>query len=391
MVGRFGRIVGGALAALTLSSCGIVDGFSGRAVGFNIEAEQAQQQALLLNIVRASLKRPMQFTTLSTITGTASETGGSTLSLPFGEATHRPKGAVSPDVFGLSGSISGGPTFTVPVLDTQEFYQGELKPVTGQEYRFFLDEGISRSVLFYAFIDHIELMVPGSNPVQKFEFHNYVGDDFDLDQFEAVADYLLALGLDIEQTHRAQLVGPPISAAQLHDVRDIAQLTNAGLRLAPVHSTQPPAEAHDGDASRSARPGKPASTPPKEKPPSHYQVEKELVIYRPCFDPPVSRRSNINPSLLCGSKQIPTAEEEEQTDSLTRTGGFAAPRLVHSDRADTRRPHSRTTRQRAKRDGSGHSRTPPAPGDSEVTGPPFRALDGGDPAPSRQHRGTLSL
>jgi hypothetical protein len=150
------------IAALALSSCSIVDDFSGRAVRFNVVAEQAQQQALLLNIVRASLNRPMQFTTLSSITGTASETGGSTLSFPFGEATHRPKGAVSPDVFGLSGSISGGPTFTVPVLDTQEFYQGELKPLSGQEYRFFLDEGITPSVLFYLFVDTIELKVAGA-------------------------------------------------------------------------------------------------------------------------------------------------------------------------------------------------------------------------------------
>src|ERR1700688_1833788 len=114
-MGNLGRIVGGAAAMLILSSCGVVDNFSGRAVNYNLVAEQAQQQALLLNIVRASLNRPMQFTTLSSITGSASESGTGTLSFPFGEAAHRPNKLLSPDVFGLSGAISGGPTFTVPV------------------------------------------------------------------------------------------------------------------------------------------------------------------------------------------------------------------------------------------------------------------------------------
>src|SRR5262245_29178876 len=81
-----------------LASCAIVDDFSGRAVDFNMQAEQAQEQALLLNVIRASLRRPMQFTGLQSITGTASISGGSTLSVPFGPATHRPRGAVSPDV-----------------------------------------------------------------------------------------------------------------------------------------------------------------------------------------------------------------------------------------------------------------------------------------------------
>src|SRR5215469_3714264 len=102
-------LVRGAAAVLllaTLAACEIVDDFAGRAVDFNMQAEQAQEQALLLNIVRASLRRPMQFTGLQSITGTANVSAGSTFSFPFGEAMHRPKGAVSPDVAGLSGTVS---------------------------------------------------------------------------------------------------------------------------------------------------------------------------------------------------------------------------------------------------------------------------------------------
>src|SRR5215212_142887 len=62
--------------------CAVIDNYSGRAVDFNREAEQAQEEVLLLNIVRASLRRPMQFTSLSSVTGSGtisgSVTGGST-------------------------------------------------------------------------------------------------------------------------------------------------------------------------------------------------------------------------------------------------------------------------------------------------------------------------
>src|ERR1700757_3767161 len=78
-----------AAAVLVLAGCTVVDRFSGRAVEYNLQAEQAQEQALLLNIVRASMRRPMQFTSLQSITGTASAsanasvTGAATQQLPL--------------------------------------------------------------------------------------------------------------------------------------------------------------------------------------------------------------------------------------------------------------------------------------------------------------------
>lgn len=325
MVRYFGRIIG-ALAALSLGSCGIVDNFSGRAVDFNIEAEQAQQQALLLNIVRASLNRPMQFTTLSTITGTASESGSTTLSIPFGEAAHRPKTAASPDVFGLTGSVSGGPTFTVPVLDTQEFYQGELKPLTGQEYRFFLDEGITPSVLFYMFVDTIELTVVGSRPAQTYAFHSYVLDDFDNDRYETVADYLLALGLNIEAVHGKQIVGPPVAAASFKDLRDIALLTQAGLHISPEMAGQ--RQATGNHATAAAKSDKRQAGP---RTTGQYVIEKDMTNYRPCFTPPpgVPSPAVIDKELLCGSDDPNnTPSSEQAAGSLGRnTGGIQMPTL----------------------------------------------------------------
>jgi hypothetical protein len=58
-------------AALELTGCTIVDRFSDRAVQYNKEAEQIQDQDVLLNVVRASKRRPLEFTGITTATGTA--------------------------------------------------------------------------------------------------------------------------------------------------------------------------------------------------------------------------------------------------------------------------------------------------------------------------------
>src|SRR5712691_5008436 len=71
-------LVAVAFASLALAGCAIVDKYSERAVEYNLQAEKTQQQNLLLNIIRASLRRPMQFTGLQSITGTASASGSVT-------------------------------------------------------------------------------------------------------------------------------------------------------------------------------------------------------------------------------------------------------------------------------------------------------------------------
>jgi hypothetical protein len=110
--------------AITLAGCAIVDQYSGRAVVYNLQAEEAENQAMLLNIVRAYMDLPMQFTTVSSITGTGSVTGTAQYSfpanVPFRQSATTNYPTLPTWLFG--GSVSGGPAFTVPVLDTQEFY-----------------------------------------------------------------------------------------------------------------------------------------------------------------------------------------------------------------------------------------------------------------------------
>lgn len=192
-----------------LVGCAVVDQYSGRAVVYNQQAEEAQDQEVLLNIVRAYLRRPMQFTTVTSITGTATAGGGTQYSLPtnvpFRPATNGANIAQFPPVptFLFSGSVSGGPAFTVADLDTQEFYQGLLRPMPGQIWDLYIQNGYPKDLLFNLFVEKIVMRRQDCLRTShefgcEFTFDNYVPSELQLELFQALGDYLLTLGLTTE-------------------------------------------------------------------------------------------------------------------------------------------------------------------------------------------------
>jgi hypothetical protein len=311
----------------TLVGCSVVDDFSGRAVDFNMQAEQVQEQTMLLNVVRASLRRPMQFTGLQSITGNASISGNGSLSFPFGPPSHRPPKTLSPDVLGLGGTISGGPTFIVPVLDTQEFYEGILNPISLQIFDYYLEQGFPPEVLFDLFVSKVvvtwvrENAPPGTGTGPDanctkttsnannggfsltegsgsplcidITYLNTVGNDVDFDQFQAIADLLFAEGLSTEHVESVSRYGAPFAAKNLlptdgaDNGRQAAELiqayaaaSQAGLRVTKSGALD-------------------------------YQLEKNTTSYRFCFRDfgAIPRNS----PLICGrSKQGENANAPQQ-------------------------------------------------------------------------------
>jgi hypothetical protein len=225
---------------LCLAACAVVDQYSGRAVVYNLQAEQAQEQALLLNVVRASLRRPMQFTGLQSITGTASAsgsvTGGATNTVQkplislFGLSPPNSSTLVASLVastVGGTASVSGGPTFSVPVLDTQEFYQGFLNPISGQLFDLYLQFGYPRDVLFNLMIEKMiikrldgECRVEVHTPQCEVTIRNYAPEDVSLRLFQSMIGYLIRLGLSTEPIiETAKKASSDAKAAAAPDVK----------------------------------------------------------------------------------------------------------------------------------------------------------------------------
>ena len=222
---RTGRVVVAFLLAQGLCACAVIDNYSGRAVDYNREAEQAQEQVLLLNIVRASLRRPMQFTSLQSITGSAnvsaSVAGGTTdvrqtpylsqfpnlvQSTNIGTALSRIATATASG----NASMGGSATFTVPVLDTQEFYQGLLAPVPLQVIDYYLQQGFPPQLLAALFVLKVEITRLDDGSCRRFTFVNSVRDDLQFGQFDIFSDYLIGSGLTAERINSSTPYGPPI-------------------------------------------------------------------------------------------------------------------------------------------------------------------------------------
>jgi hypothetical protein len=186
--------------ALALPGCAIVDQYSGRATVYNLESEQTHDQGLLLNVVRASQRRPRQFSIVQQITGTATAEGSANLTFPFG-----PHNGLSASSGMFTATASGGPAFQVAPLETNEFYAGILQPASAQLIDLYVHGEFPHDLLFNLFIEKIVMRRAGSAcllshlPQCEIVLQNYPGVKVQLELFQALVGYLINLGLSTEQ------------------------------------------------------------------------------------------------------------------------------------------------------------------------------------------------
>jgi hypothetical protein len=256
------KFIAGVMAsglALALSACVLVDKYSDRAVEYNRQAEQAQEQDLLLNVVRAMDRRPMQFTSLQTVTGQATASGSGSISFPFG---HRPN-ASAQRIASFTDSFSGGPIFVVAVLDTQEFYQGLMKPIPGQYIDLYLEARYPPEEVLDLTIHQIEIKNCG-NPdrlAPGIVFENYPSDDFKYNLFQTLLEhFLIEHGLKTEKVEARTAMGPPLTEYDLMTHADvIARAVSANLKVVKYTAPDP------APAGSSDEPSAAGCKPPAEK------------------------------------------------------------------------------------------------------------------------------
>ncbi len=106
---------------------------------------------ILLNAVRGSKRRPMNFTAISSVKGNASTTGGITTSLPFGFGSN--------GAFNVNPRISGtdGLNFDLTTLRSQDFYNAIINDISPSTYQFYDESGWPNELLDMIFINEILL------------------------------------------------------------------------------------------------------------------------------------------------------------------------------------------------------------------------------------------
>ncbi len=214
------------LTILALAGCGGVDQFSDRAFAYNQQAETIKEQEFLVNVMRAAYREPLQFSDFTQVTGQASISGTAAFTLPISTF---PANLSKTFTASPSATLSGNQSFTIANLNTQEFYEGILSPIPMSSIDYYMQADYPKALLLTLFVQRIELRPqPGEGATVAFD-NTYVGDQYA--RFEAVLQAAIDLGLTTETVAAAQPVGPPLTAAQLPDLKYLTALSANGTKL----------------------------------------------------------------------------------------------------------------------------------------------------------------
>jgi hypothetical protein len=159
-VRSLGRVVICLFAAALLAACTeVVDSaVESRYAQYNYSTDWAKNEAILLNIVRASEYQPLNFMSFQPYQGTAS-VSASVASPGFiiGPQRSASQKQYTFSNSTLNGTASGSGTISVTMLDTQGFYAAVLTPVEFSDLNAFQRQGYPRELLFRLFADYVSL------------------------------------------------------------------------------------------------------------------------------------------------------------------------------------------------------------------------------------------
>jgi hypothetical protein len=139
-----GWVISAALLALggTLAGCAATTPTNKTAVNYNRIFARSRDEVLVTNILRASAREPLQFSTMGNVTGSVRNNG--TLSVPLNNLISRVQTIVSPTI-----SVNEGinPTINIIPLSNKEFTEGILKAVTPEEVNYFINQGWDQEMI----------------------------------------------------------------------------------------------------------------------------------------------------------------------------------------------------------------------------------------------------
>lgn len=230
---------GAVLCALGLSACAYNDHFDNRAARFDIAAEQARDEMIFTNIIRASRAEPLAFQQLGQITG-QNQSGGqlglpSIVLGPTGGLSAATKALDGQYIFGSNPAItgfasnsintSGSTSFGVTPSETKDFYRGLLLTVAPETLAFFSEQGVAPETLFYLFTEKV--VEERNGRVQTF-----VNDPLNpsFEGFRHYVELATRYGLSAEPTPGARSTALPRSAKGANPASPEA-IPNAEWRL----------------------------------------------------------------------------------------------------------------------------------------------------------------
>jgi hypothetical protein len=176
-------------SAGALTACAVVDPVDNRYDTVGRSLAKARNEAIFLNLVRASHDYPLSFTTIANVTPGMTNT--TSFALPsfllgphvgaYSTAAAATAPLFSPGRDVIFGNTTAGNTtavstnFNVSTQETSAFYQGFLKPIDLQTLNYFIRQGYPRELLFWLFTDSFTVTIPSKG---TFGYHFNPPDDY---------------------------------------------------------------------------------------------------------------------------------------------------------------------------------------------------------------------
>lgn len=213
-----------AISLTPLGGCAVVDQYGSRATSYNEQTSSSRNSAILLNIMRAAYREPLQFTEISTVTGTASAQGGINAAIPFRVGG---TGFTAPNIMSLnpSAQVSGGPNFSVSNLNTQAFYLGLQSSIKTETIAHYLANGANPKVLLSLVLSEFEVENPATNT--RAVLRN-TGSVQSYGAFRSAIQALLHYGLSVGQVNNPEeKFGPALTEEEARDPKLLSALVQS--------------------------------------------------------------------------------------------------------------------------------------------------------------------
>jgi hypothetical protein len=243
-----------------------------------------QRQVILLNLLRASDKLPLSFSTIATWTGSAGLTSSTGMSGQlFGQMLSNA---------GISSSLDVRRdfNFTLASLDNAEFMQGFFADLPLERFHVFASSADQEPLIFYTLLVAAISLNPEADDSHRW---NNQPDARNFQAFQTGLHQLLAVGLRTEIKHEQQALGPAMNTSQ---ALEFVKFNYANLKP----PTQLLPEHRDGQVI--------------------YQNVATDLSYRFCFAaPPQPTAWAISPAIRCASpkRAAPAPQPGAPLDAIT--------------------------------------------------------------------------
>jgi hypothetical protein len=167
-----------ALLCPLLAACSLEPIINHQVVDYFEANDIASNQVILQNILRAKDGAPLHFSELASIRGSLSSGASVSATFPFMSLDHA---TTLPRKLGTVGmTITSSPSFDIDSLDTQDFTNGVMRPITAETAQFFLNEGIDYRMVLLLLVSGLrsagspEMLLNAPNSSRIVCYHHFL-------------------------------------------------------------------------------------------------------------------------------------------------------------------------------------------------------------------------